>query len=145
MTGTTYGKVRAYTKSPVASNPSASGITSSSAILKAEIYPNFQQTKYGFEYSTSKAALEEGHGKKVSGASELDASAQITTVSANVNGLDEGTRYYYRGTAENASSENPGSPGKGEPPETAKAGLLWQLAVDDSGIPGQRGDVYVAD
>ena len=159
-TGTTYGKVQAYTKLPIVDAESASGITLSSATLKADIYPNFQQTKYGFEYATSEAALEEGHGTKVFGASELEANEEppppalcadgtqptlsegtftcddgsqpkcqdgavptdrenslvcFDPVSANISGLEEHTTYYCRAIAENASSENPGSPNKSKP------------------------------
>lgn len=100
------------------SEPSASGITLSAAILEAEVYPDFQQTKYGFEYATSEAALEEGHGMKAFGASELPVNEEEvppTPVSVGVSGLEEHTTYYYRLVAENASSENPRSPNKGKP------------------------------
>jgi hypothetical protein len=116
--GTTYGNVQAYTKLPIVSDPSACGITLSFAILKAEVYPNFQQTRYGFEYSSSEAALEEGHGRKIFGASELAANEEEvppTLVSLTVSGLEENMPYYYRAIAENGSSENPSSPNKGEP------------------------------
>lgn len=117
-TGTTYGKVQAYAKVPRVDAESVSGIALHSATLKADIYPNFQQTRYAFEYATSKTALEEGHGTKVIGASELEANEEEVPpipVSVAVHGLEENTTYYYRLVAENASSENPGNPNKGKP------------------------------
>jgi hypothetical protein len=75
-TGETKGKIQAYTKLPILSGQSVSGLTLTSATLHAEVDPAFQQTKYGFEYATDKETLEKGQGTRLSGAEELEANEE---------------------------------------------------------------------
>lgn len=61
----TIGKVKAYTKLPIFSYVSASELTSTSAVLTAEVNQDFQETRYRFEYATGehgKESLENGKG-----------------------------------------------------------------------------------
>jgi hypothetical protein len=64
----TVGNVEPYTKLPLLADEKVFDLTSTSAILEATINPIFQPTKYAFEYSTSKALLEEGKGTVIEGA-----------------------------------------------------------------------------
>jgi hypothetical protein len=121
-TGTSYGKLDAYTKLPVIASESYSGLTSTTAKLEAEINPSFQNTTYAFEYATSEAALAKGEGEQVLGGSgtlpENEEPISPIPVSVEVS-LQPGQTYYFRVVAENASSENAGNINAGKPVEGA--------------------------
>jgi hypothetical protein len=111
------GKVQTYTKSPIVSGESASTLALTTATVNVEIYPDFQQTKYGVEYATSKTVLEVGDGTKIPAVTELEANEEEEpprTVHVAVSGLEEDKLYYYRVVAENASTEKAGIPSYGE-------------------------------
>ena len=109
------GDVQAFTKVPIVENEAASKLTLTSATLEATVNPFWQPTKYRFEYSTSKAEVENGQGTPVDGASELGEALQPDPVSVNIGGLIPDERYYYRVVAENKSTKNLDNADKGVP------------------------------
>ncbi len=117
--GTTYGKVEVFTTElPIVGGGSVSARTTTSATLEAELYPDFQNAKYGFEYATSLTTLEAGDGTEVMSPTEIPANEEPEapkTVSLNVTGLAVYEKYYYRVVAENASTENENNANKGKP------------------------------
>jgi hypothetical protein len=67
----TFGKVEPYTKVPLITGEAVSNLTSTSATLEAAINPVFEETEYAFEYSTSKAQLEQNEGTVIHGSTGL--------------------------------------------------------------------------
>ena len=106
-TGTTYGEIEAYTKLPLIENESFSGLTSINAKLEATVYPNFQETTYGFEYSTNETLLKEGKGTLVHGGTLPANEEPISPIAVTVEAvsLQPGQTYYYRAIAENKTSK----------------------------------------
>jgi hypothetical protein len=98
---------------PIVSSASASGITSTDARLEAQINPNYQETTYRFEYSTSEQTILEGSGIPVAGsppAPELPAVSEglLAGPSDIGGGLTPSTIYYYRVLATNATGTSEG-------------------------------------
>ena len=129
-TGTTAGKVQAYTKLPAVTGyeeevygkqvsfpaESASGVTLTEATLKAGIEVNYQTNKYYFEYSTNKETVAKDKGIQVPGKElEIQGGNPAQPASVVLSGLSANTPYYYRVVAENTSTENLSNADKGEP------------------------------
>jgi hypothetical protein len=114
-TGTTRGKVESYTKLPIVISESTSELTLTEATLQATLNPNWQATKYHFEYATSETTLQESKGVQVPGGVTSTGEFVELPVSAIVYGLTPRTHYYYRIVAENESSENIKNANKGKP------------------------------
>jgi hypothetical protein len=110
--GTSIGKVHAYTKLPIVSGEADSGLTLTEAKLEAKVNIDFQETEYRIEYATSAAALKNNEGIVV--AKEAFA-IEEKAVSAALSGLTPYTRYFYRVVAENESTKNLTNADKGEP------------------------------
>ncbi len=116
-TGTTYGEIEAYTKLPLIENESFSGLTSITAKLEATVYPNFQETTYGFEYSTSETLLKERKGTLVHGGTLPANEEPIAPIAVSVEAvaLQPGKIYYYRAVAENKTSKYTKNANEGNP------------------------------
>ena len=113
----TVGKVQTYTKLPTVHSEASSGLTLTQATLEGSLIPDFRKTKYHFEYSTSKIALEEHKGTTVPGGNtegHANESEEIP-VSDIVGALAPNTLYYYRLVLENEVTENMANINKGEP------------------------------
>lgn len=83
---------------PSVDTRAASGITSSSANLNANINPNGAETTYWFEYSEDSLL---GSFLATSTSSATLSGTTNTAVSMNVSGLDNNTRYFYRAVGQN--------------------------------------------
>ena len=113
----TVGKVQTYTKLPIVHSEASSGLTLTEATLEGSLIPDFRKTKYHFEYSTSKVALEEHKGTVVPGGNtegHANESEEIP-VGDIVGALAPNTLYYYRLVLENEVTENMANINKGEP------------------------------
>jgi NHL repeat len=108
--GPTLGPPERFTTAPAppqVDGESASGATSTSATLEAQVNPNNQETTYSFEYSTTETAgTLDPPIVTVNGASPLtagfgDQSAAVSTAAV----LAPGTTYYYRVLATNERAE----------------------------------------
>ncbi len=89
-------------------------ITTNGLLLQAKVNANNEETTYRFEYSTSKATVENSEGTIVKGAKPLtgtygDQEASVTIGSV----LEPNTTYYYRVIAENEQSAGEGTPAEG--------------------------------
>jgi hypothetical protein len=101
---------------PTVASETVAGLTSTDAQLEAKINPNFQETEYKFEYSTSKQAVETGTGTIV--LAGAPPAAKLTAVSEEQlagpvdlgNHLTPGTTYYYRVLATNNTGTTDGTP-----------------------------------
>ncbi len=111
----TTGKVQAYTKLPIVAGENASALTLTSATLGATINPDWQETTYHFEYSTSKQAIEKGEGEQLPGASTLGEEFKEDPVSTAIGALQPNTGYYYRVVAENETTEDVNNANEGKP------------------------------
>ena len=80
----------------------ASAVTSTGARLEARVNPDYQETTYAFEYSTSKAEVEAGKGTLLAGVAALEGFGD-KPASAPTGALLAGTTYYYRVVATNAT------------------------------------------
>ncbi len=112
-TGTTVSKIEAYTKIPIVDSESASELTLTSAIFGVVLDDEFVNTKYYFEYATSKETIESEKGIRSAGG-EVGQSEMIEA-SNSIGGLTPYTLYYYRVIAENKSTKNLGNADKGKP------------------------------
>jgi hypothetical protein len=116
-TGTTVGPVQAYVKSPTVGGESASALTLTAATVNAEVYPDFQKTKYGVEYASSREKVEKGEGTRIAGKAELkenDEPGPPEAIGVTIAGLEPNVPYYYRVVAENGSTETVHQPTYGE-------------------------------
>jgi phosphodiesterase/alkaline phosphatase D-like protein len=106
--GTVYGPVEEFKttspEAPVIENENASNITPTSATIEAQVNPNYQTTKYSFEYAEKESTLLAG-GTSVAGGvlpagsiteSDHTATAQLTNLTPN-------HVYYYRVLASNTT------------------------------------------
>jgi phosphodiesterase/alkaline phosphatase D-like protein len=110
-TGTTGGLDREFATPALAApsvlSESASGVSSTDAMLGASVNPNFQETTYGFEYAPNEA---------LSGATTLPGAMPLPAVSEALSvaptdiggGLVPGSTYFYRVVATNASGTTHG-------------------------------------
>ena len=102
-TGKQAGKEESFTtlalEKPVLESENASGATSTEARLEAQINPDFQKTKYKFEYATNEAFT---GAKTANGGGELQGSGG-QGVSVSLAGLKAGETYYYRVVASNGT------------------------------------------
>jgi hypothetical protein len=91
-------------KAPAVEGVSVSSVTTTEAILRAQVNPNGLQTTYRFEYLTEDAFQENGEGfegAEVTEERSLAPSGEGIAVSAPVSGLQPGTAYRFRVVAEN--------------------------------------------
>jgi len=99
-----------FPEGPPTLSTSVSDITSQSATLRARINPNTFDTTYWFEYGQVDCAVAPGECTKVpaSGAS-IGSGHEPVPVSAAINGLQPGAKYFYRVVAENSegATESP--------------------------------------
>ncbi|HEX3517958.1 MAG TPA: hypothetical protein VHT29_02880 [Solirubrobacteraceae bacterium] len=112
-TGTSEGTVTQFTtsaaKAPAIDSETITALNSGEPKFEAKINPNFQETKYQFEYSTSEEALLEGNGSVAAGASALPAvSGELLAGPTGVHGLSPGPTYYYRVIASNSTGTSDG-------------------------------------
>ncbi len=76
--------------------------TSGPGGLTTEVYADGADTKYHFEYSTSKSVVESGGGIVVPGAGgSVTAAEELKLAEVKLEGLSPETTYYLRGVAEN--------------------------------------------
>ena len=87
---------------PPAVDSETAVVTSTAARLEAQVNPNNQATKYGFEYGTSSTLA--GATKLVGGELAAEFGDRPATAS-QITGLTPGAKYYYRVSTKNASSE----------------------------------------
>jgi phosphodiesterase/alkaline phosphatase D-like protein len=100
---------------PASEKVASASVTSVKATFEATINPSNEETTYGFEYSTSEAALLGGTGTKVAGTLPpmLEGYSELTVSVPTVAALSPGTTYFYRAVAENEQSEIEGKPAHG--------------------------------
>jgi streptogramin lyase len=89
------GQVARLTVAPSVDGVSASNVTETSAVLRADVGPNSQPTNYHFEYGTSA-----GYGSQTPSASAGSGAAPVD-VSAAIGGLTPATLYHVRLVATN--------------------------------------------
>jgi hypothetical protein len=82
-----------------------SNVKAEEATLEAKVNPNNQETTFTFEYSTSEAEVLAGKGTPVAGTLAAGFDAEGDPVSAAVEPLAQGTTYFFRVVAENATGE----------------------------------------
>jgi hypothetical protein len=109
------GPVEQFTTStaqaPLVESEGVSGQSTTGARLEGAINPNYQATRYVFEYSTEAGGeplVLKGTIVKVPGT--LPAGSAGVPVSTSLTGLKTGETYYYRLVAENEASETAGTP-----------------------------------
>lgn len=99
-----------FVKGPPTISTSVTDVTSQSAKLRARINPNTFETTYWFEYGQVDCAAAPGECTKVpvDGAT-IGSGHEFVSVAATINGLQPGTKYFYRAVAENSegTSESP--------------------------------------
>ena len=103
-----YGKERVFIPAP-ALDPtvdatSSSGVTPTSAMLKAEINPNFNPTVYRFQYGTST-----GYGSQTPSSEPIGEDGSDHPVSAELTGLTPDTTYHFRVLAVNLNGLTAGA------------------------------------
>jgi hypothetical protein len=91
-----------FFKGPPTISTSVTEVTSNSAKLRARINPNTLETTYWFEYGQVDCAVAPGECQKIpaSGAS-VGSGHEFVSVSAAINGLEPGSKYFFRVIAEN--------------------------------------------
>jgi hypothetical protein len=80
---------------PSASTRSATGVSSVSATLNAQVNPHASETTYWFEYGT------DSNFGSVTGYKSAGSGNALTAASAQVSSLQPSTKYYYRVNAQN--------------------------------------------
>jgi hypothetical protein len=158
--GTSMGKVEAFTKLPIVDSESASSFTLTEERLGARLNPDFAATTYFFEYAPTEAALEKREGvQTISGNTEgRNNYFEELPAAGTAYGLRPRTTYYYRLVAENESSQyagnaNEGKPvlgkiesfttpslpvvGTGEVQDITRAGALLGGSVETVGLPAE--------
>jgi hypothetical protein len=115
--GTSTGKVEAFTKLPMVDSESASSFTLTEEKLGAKLNPDFAATTYFFEYAPTEAALEKREGMQTASGNTEGHNNYFEELPAagTANGLRPRTTYYYRLIAENESSQNTGNANEGKP------------------------------
>jgi hypothetical protein len=96
------GLIGRITLPPLVRDMAADTIGTTSARLRGKVRANSQATEYSFEYGTTTAYGNETPEAYAGSAYDLNA------VSAEVEGLEPGTRYHYRLVAENDAGESKG-------------------------------------
>jgi streptogramin lyase len=96
------GQIASMTLAPSVDAASASSVTETSALLKANVGPNSQPTSYRFEYGPSA-----GYGSQTSAASAGSGAAGVA-VSAAIGNLTPATLYHFRVVASNATGTSYG-------------------------------------
>jgi phosphodiesterase/alkaline phosphatase D-like protein len=112
-TATTTGTIESFATSalvkPEIESEEASMLTPTSALLEAQqITPNWQVTKYAFEYATEESLIEKREGTRTpdeTTAAGTLAEPPSNTMSLEVTGLRPGTTYYFRVIASNPAGE----------------------------------------
>jgi hypothetical protein len=111
--GTSYGNDKSFTTSaceptanaPSANTDSATNITADSAKLYGTVIPNGAETNVTFDFGTNTS-----YGQNLTATpSSIDATADATTVTANINGLECATNYHYRVKATNSEGTTYGN------------------------------------
>jgi hypothetical protein len=89
-------------EAPIVESQSAprAKVTASGALLEAQINPNYQETSYKFEYSTSPTLA---GAKTAAGTSLLPPEFAVEPVSVTIGGLQPRITYYYRVVATNGT------------------------------------------
>ena len=89
---------------PTVANVTASGITTSSATLSAEIKPGLRATTYHFEYGRTTA-----YGSGTAESASIGSDDTVHAASGSISGLTPGTIYHYRVVASNeiGTTESP--------------------------------------
>jgi hypothetical protein len=112
-TGSTEGADSEFTtltlEKPIVDSESVSSITTEGATLEAQVNPNYQETSFQFEYSTSQAAVENHEGTAVPGEFSLPPVFGDQPASVPVSGLQPGTTYFYRVLATNETGTREGT------------------------------------
>jgi hypothetical protein len=93
---------------PIVDAESYSELSSTGVTLGGVINPNYQETTYLFEYSTSEATVEEGKGTPIPGPEPLLAEYAELPVSGTAGSLTPRTTYYYRVVATNGTGTTDG-------------------------------------
>jgi streptogramin lyase len=124
---------------PVVTTGSATGVTETEATLNGTVNPEGSETKYAFEYGTTKS-----YGTKTAEASAGSGTTNVE-VSKAVTGLKASTTYYFRIVATNSESEKAYGTEKvfsttGKPTvETKPATSIGKTEATVKGIVNPRG------
>jgi phosphodiesterase/alkaline phosphatase D-like protein len=107
--GTETSPIESFKTAPAAA-PVIEGESVTSApngtTLEAQVNPEYEETKYTFQYATEESVLLEGHGTSVPGGTIAAGSIKTPSdhlASASVSGLTPNTLYYYRVVASNVT------------------------------------------
>ena len=105
LLGTTYGPDQVFTTpaQPAVSAATASGVTSSTATLIAQINPELAATTYHFEYGPGLS-----YGSSTSESASIGADNAPHSVSAELGGLAPATTYHFRVVATNSFGSTTG-------------------------------------
>jgi hypothetical protein len=96
---------------PIIGVESDSELSSTGVTLSAYVNPNYQETTYTFEYSTSKATVEKGEGEPIPGSEPLPAEyaeLPVSGTAGSLTPLTPRTTYYYRVVATNGTGTEGG-------------------------------------
>ena len=100
---------------PAVASESVASVTSSGAVLGAQIDPKGSQTHYVFQYIAGAAYEENEPANRFAGAGEapfgggvLGSGQQLLSASVALTGLSQETEYHYRVIATNANGSTPG-------------------------------------
>jgi uncharacterized protein (TIGR02145 family) len=97
--GVTYSEDQSFTtlgQKPTYSGISFSGLTTNSVLIKATVNPNYLATSVVIEYGTTSA-----HGSSITTVPNPVTGSSLVEVSARITDLVQGTKYYFRATAQN--------------------------------------------
>jgi hypothetical protein len=158
--GTTTGVVQHFTtlkaESPIVSegSESASSVSTTEVELHATLNPDYQETTFGFEFSTNRATLEKHEGEVAHGATPLEAEFAELPVSTALAHLAAKTTYYYRVVASNGTGASSGAIAEftthdspavvtGEATGIERAGATVSGSVDPNGVAAWYYVVYV--
>ena len=113
------GQIASITLAPSVDAVTASSVTETSAVLKADVGPNSQPTSHRFEYGPSA-----GYGSQTSAASAGSGAASVA-VSAAIDKLTPATLYHFRVVASNATGTSYGPDRTFTTSASPLAGNVW--------------------
>jgi hypothetical protein len=156
LTGETKGPDAELTtlplEAPIVDGESVTGLSSTDAMLNAQVNPNYQETTYAFEYATNEAL---SGATTVSGTNALPPEFGDQPASADIgDGLQPHTTYYYRIVATNGTGPTQGpvehfttlavpTVTTGETQSATRTTATLSSTVNPSGVPTTYHFAYI--